>query len=303
MHPVQIDRSAGAKAAIAGVVANVILGASSVYWKILGGIPPQTLLCYRILISLVTLGAALALLRGPASLVPRISLGTFLIHAAAALFVVVNWGAFIWASVNGHVLESGLGYLLAPFVTIAVGAFVFRERMSRTRITGFALIVAAAGFMLEGSGELSHWVYLTIAATWGGYACLKKWTKLDSLSGLFVETGVLVALLPILLLISSVEPSIPVGTSQMLLALLALCGLVSVVPLSLFSFAASRLPLSVMGLFQFVLPTTQLVVAITIYEQPISHNSLVCFTAIWLSLGLIVAEPLHKSRASKHAST
>ncbi len=280
------------RAAMAGVTANVILGASSLYWKALGAIPATTLLGYRILVSLATIALVLAARRRLLAALTRLSLRLFLVHAAAACLVVVNWGTFIWASIHGHVVESGLGYLLAPFVAIAVGATVLGDKMSWIRASGLALILSVVAYLLWSSGELAHWVYLTIGLTWGGYACLKKWTSLDPFSGLFVETAVLAALLPVFMWSTWITLSIPHSTALGQLALLAMCGVVSVVPLALFSFAASGLPLSVMGFFQFVLPSTQLIVALLVYRQPVSNSTLACFVVMWLSLAMIVAEPL-----------
>lgn len=296
MHPMPGRPGLTTRAAAAGVVANTVLGASSLYWRALGGIAPTTLLAWRILISLATLAAVLGWQGGLRALAGRLSLRLVAVHASAALLVVINWGTFIWASIHGHVLESGLGYLLAPFVAIGVGALLLGDRMSRPRLAALALIVGAVGALMRGGGELAHWVYLTIGLTWGGYACLKKWTTLDAFGGLFVETVVLAALLPLALLATPFSLALPAGAGVAQLGLLALCGLVSVVPLALFSFAAAHLPLSVMGFFQFVLPSTQLVVALAVYRQPVSAHTLTCFGVIWLGLGAIVLEPLWRSR-------
>lgn len=303
MHPLSVDHNVGAMAATAGVVANFILGASSLYWRALGGIPHQTLLCYRILISLITLTVILTAKACLRSLIGSVSLRLFIIHALAAILVVINWGTFIWASICGHVLESALGYLLAPFVAIAVGILILGDRTGLPRIVALLIIVGAVGYLLRSSGELTHWVYLTIGATWGGYACCKNWTTLDSFSGIFVETIILAALIPFLLFIPSVTLSLPNTTTNAQFVLLTLCGFVSVIPLILFSFAASRLPLSVMGFLQFVLPSTQLIVALEIYRQSASNTTLICFLVIWLSLALLVVEPLFMTRTVKHMRT
>lgn len=288
-------RAGYAAAAASGVVANVILGTSSLFWKALGGIPATTLLLYRITVSLVTLVLAMSLLGRFRGLRRKLTTRAVLIHTAAAALVVTNWGTFIWASIHGHVIESGLGYLIAPFVAIAVGALLLKDRMSPLRLTGLAIIVVAVAALLSSKGELAHWVYLTIGLTWGGYACLKKITTLDSFGGLLLETITLTLLVPIALSATSLTMALPPELPSTTLALLLSCGVVSVVPLVLFAFAATRLPLTAMGFFQFVLPTTQLLVALLIYRQPASHDTLLCFSAIWMALLLIVGEPLWKA--------
>ena len=296
MHTHVLGLKLEMKAALAGVIANVILGASSLYWKALGDISPQALLCYRILISLVSIAIVLSFKENLRSIIIRVSLRLLMVHAFAAFFVVINWGTFIWASINGHVLESGLGYLLAPFVAISVGAFALGEKISLTRLLALITIAIAVSYLFTTSRDLSHWVYITIGITWGGYACLKKLTTLDSFSGLLVETSVLAVFIPLMVLTLPISLSLPNTVSSSEIVLLGLSGLVSVIPLALFAFAASRLALSIMGFFQFVLPLTQLFVALAIYRQPVSHNTLLCFSVIALGLVLIVAEQFMKAR-------
>jgi chloramphenicol-sensitive protein RarD len=279
-------------AVLSGVVANLLFGASSLYWKMLAEVSPGTLMGYRILLSLVTLVGVMGLLGRLHGLQARLTLRILAIHFAAAIFVVISWATFMWASIHGHVVESGLGYLIAPFVAISVGALAFGDKMSGVRKAGLAVIIAAVLAMVQRSGELTHWVYLVIGATWGAYACLKKLTTLDAFSGLLCETVALSAVLAVSLTISATSMHLPSTLPNPILLTLALCGLVSVLPLWLFSLAAARLPLSVMGLFQFVLPTTQLVVALVFYRQGVSFNTLLCFGVIWFALAILIAEPL-----------
>ena len=296
MHSPTLGLTAGMKAVVASVTANVILGASSIYWKALSSFTPLALLCYRILFSLITLSLILLVKKEALTLAKKISLKLFTVHVVAAAFVVINWGTFIWASIHGHILESGLGYLLAPFVAIAVGILVLGDKTSTTTSIALVIIALTVGYLLKTGEDLAHWVYLTIGITWGGYACLKKWTTLDSFSGLFVETAVLAMLIPLLLITLPVTLSLPPETSNSELALLGLCGLFSVIPLTLFSFAASRLPLSVMGFFQFVLPLTQIFVALAVYRQSTTSSTLFCFSVIGLSLALIMLKTFLRIR-------
>lgn len=286
-------------AASCGVAANVFLGLSSLYWRALGSIPPLTLLMFRILLSLLSLMLLIGALRQFRSLWETITAKACAIHACAAVLVVINWASFIWASINGHVVESGLGYLVAPFVALGLGALAFKEPLSRPRMLAVVLIVLTVLWLIWQSADLVHWVYLTIGLTWGGYACLKKLTPLDSIGGLFVETLVLAALIPVFIASTSVTVVWPETLNLNLDLdvglLLLMSGVVSVFPLYLFAKAAAGLPLSVMGLFQFVLPTTQLVVALAFYRQPVSTNTLTCFAVIWLSLSIIVLEPVFRS--------
>ena len=217
------------------------------------------------------------------------------------MLVVLNWGVFIWASIHGHVVESGLGYLVAPFVAIGVGAVWFKETLAPVRLGAIAVITLALALLIHGSGELSHWIYLTIGGTWGAYAGLKKLTKLDSFSGLLMETLVLAVLVLVLCGLGPWTLKLPDNLGAEALALLALCGAVSVIPLALFSFAAAKLPLIAMGLLQFVLPSTQFVVALAIYGQKISDNTVLAFAVMWLCLAVVGLEPAWKAYRQRRA--
>jgi chloramphenicol-sensitive protein RarD len=297
MSSLSNPRAAGFGVGVAaGVLANLILGASSLFWRALAPISPTTLLCYRILVSLVTLLVVMFALGQLRGLPGRLSRKTIGVHAAAAVLVAANWGTFIWASIHGHVVESGLGYLIAPFVAIGVGVVVLKDTLSPLRRGALLLIVAGVVLLLLRSGELSHWVYLVIGVGWGGYACLKKVTTLDAFTGLLVETSVLAVLLCVLLPTTPLSLGLPPASPSVQLVLLASCGLVSVFPLWLFAHAARRLSLSTMGFFQFVLPSTQLVVALVFYRQPMSSNTLFCFLMIWLALLVIVMDTFLAAR-------
>jgi len=285
------QRRDGVVAAASGIVANVWLGASSLYWRELGEIPPETLVAYRILLSLPTLLLAMWGAGNLHTLRKHRSLRLLILHAVAAILVATNWGTFIWASIHGHVLESGLGYLIAPCFAIFIGIVILHERISRVGVISMTVIFLAVILLIIRSGELEKIVYLTIAITWGGYACIKKITPLHALHGLFFETAFLAGLCLPVLILSNWSLRLPSTIGIYSIAILAMAGFISVFPLFLFGYAANKLPLSVMGFFQFVLPTTQLIVAVLIYRQMVSTNSLICFGIIWAALAVYLAYP------------
>ena len=228
-------------AACAGVTANVLLGLSSLFWKTLGALPPFTLLAVRIIASLATLLLIMGVLGRIRQLARSLRRRDLAIHLTAAVLVACNWLTFIRASIEGHVMESGLGYLLAPFVAIAAGRLVFGETMSRARLGALLLIAGCVLLLACRSEELQHQVYLVIAVTWGAYACLKKVATLDAFGGLLCETMVLALLLPALAWSGALSLAWPPPLPGATWAMLAGSGLVSVLPLWLFSLAAGRL--------------------------------------------------------------
>jgi chloramphenicol-sensitive protein RarD len=284
-------------------VANVILGASSLFWHALGDVSPTTLLGYRILVSLVTLCAALALLgRARAVFDAASNARVVLIHLTAAVLVCANWLTFIWGSIHGKVIETGLGYLIAPAVTIALGAVVMRERLGRVRGGALAVCLLGVVLLILRSTELEWWVYITIGTTWGMYSFLKKLTTADPVTGLTLETALLAVgtVAAIAGTSYSLDPGPAVGGTE--IALLAVCGLVSVTPLWLISFGAKKITLTVSGFMQYVLPTTQFVVALVFYGQEPSGNTVLCFVVVWLSLVSIVVDSVLRTRRTRLAA-
>lgn len=289
----------------AGGAAYVILGVSSLFWKLLATVPPSVLLGYRILVSLVTLVFVIAALGRIRSLFVLAADFTVLsIHGGAAVLVAVNWLTFIWGSINGRVLETGIGYLLAPAITIALGAALGREHLDMTKTVALVMCVCGVALLVTTSEELEIWIYLTIGLTWGVYGFLKKITRAGPADGLTIETGVLAALVVLVTLFSpySLDMSGSAGWPEYVL--IALCGIVSVTPLYLIAYSSQNVTLSTAGFLQYVLPTTQLVVAVVFYQQYPSISTLVAFAVIWSALVLVVGRSiLPRSRGWSPSAT
>ncbi|MEU0007976.1 hypothetical protein ABZ079_27805 [Streptomyces sp. NPDC006314] len=295
-------RGGHATAGVAAMaVANVILGMSSLYWHALADVEPTTLLGYRVLVSLVTLVAALALLgRVRAALETAADARLLTVHLTAAVLVSANWLTFIWGSIHGRVIETGLGYLIAPAVTIAMGVLVMRERLGALRGASLALCLLGVALLVLRSSELQWWVYVTIGVTWGLYSFLKKFTTADPVTGLTLETAVLAV--GTVVAVAATPYSLAPGPTAdgWDITLLAVCGLVSVTPLWLISYGSKKVTLAVAGFLQYLLPTTQFVVAVTFYGQRPSGNTVVCFAIVWLSLASLVAASLLRARRTAH---
>ncbi|WP_372422436.1 EamA family transporter [Salinarimonas chemoclinalis] len=266
-------------------LANFILCASSIYWHLFVGLSPVALVIYRIAFSLVLLGLLVGWLASRGSDALRRMTGRVVaLHVAAAILVAINWGAFIWASLRGSVLESGLGYLLAPVFVMIVGLLFLSESRSSPRLACIAVILLALVTLVTASGDLEHWVYWTIGATWGAYTLLKKRTPLSPIEGLFVETTTLSILLVLASAWVDFGPHAPAASQVLAFPWLAAAGLVSVAPLVMFAFAARTLGAFDMGALQFVLPTTQLLVSYAYYGQVAAVATYVCFGVIWMAL-------------------
>lgn len=241
--------------------ANVLLGLSSLYWRELDGIQTFTIVAYRILLSAAILTLLIPLLK----LHHRLSTVTLKIiglHGAASLLIALNWGTFIWSSVNGSILESGIGYLLAPFIAIVLGALIYREGINTRKIISISIALGLVALLILSTHHLNHWTYLLISASWSLYTLIKKITPLDVVSGLFIEMLFLATLFSLLFLLYD-TPVIPVEeAAPHSNALIWLAGGVSTAPLLMFSYATKKLSLSQTGFLQFILPLTLTTIAL-----------------------------------------
>ena len=279
-------------AALSGVLANVLLGLSSVFWKYIGSLSALALLSYRVYLSLVTVFLVVYAGRELRPLFAQLNIRLLFLHAVAAILIAINWGVFIWASVHGRVLESSLGYLVAPILSIAMGIIVYKEPVTAFKAVAVLVVLISVASLFVLSNDLDMRVYLGIGLAWGFYSCLKKMTSLNIFSGLLLESLVLSFFCTLIFVFSDLGMTIPDDFGLWRTFLVFGCGVVSIVPLALFSFSAKRLSVMSMGLSQFVLPITQFFVATIIYKQTASPVTVAALLAVIIGLLLVVFEPI-----------
>jgi chloramphenicol-sensitive protein RarD len=277
------------------VGAYVLWGLLPVYWKWLQHVPAPQVLCHRILWSFLTLIAIVLLSRQwnafrAAMVKPRVLRA----YAAAAVLIAINWLTYIWAVNAGFIVETSLGYFINPLLSVLLGVIFFRESLRPWQWAAIALAAAGVLYLTIAYGALP-WIALTLAGTFGAYGLVKKIAPLGSLYGLTLETGVL--LLPALIFLIYTD-----GTGYGAFfhagaisdALLAGAGFITAVPLLLFSSAARRIPLSLIGLLQYIAPTLQFLLGVLVYREPFTAVKLIGFGIVWIALivygveGLIV---------------
>lgn len=283
----------GVPGAVAAVAAYVLWGLSALYWRLLADVPALQLFCFRIVFSLLTLAAFVAGSRQAKVVFSAVrSPRMLLVHAGSGLSVAINWAAFMWASIHGHVIETGVGYLLAPPVSVAFGVAVLRERLNRAKALAVVLMLVGIALLIVRNGDLIIWVYLTIGMTFGIFGLLRKLSPLGPVTGLAVETALPTLAVGIGAASGTVTFSYLAWGPASQVLLLCLCGLVSIIPLWLFAIASRSLRLADLGFFQYLLPTTQFVLAVTVYAQPISFDTLASLAIIWIALGIVVFDAL-----------
>ncbi|MBL8056572.1 MAG: EamA family transporter RarD [Anaerolineales bacterium] len=273
------------------VSAYVLWGLLPVYWKWLHHVPAPQLLSHRITWSFLALAAVLGLTRRwPAFRAAIAQPGVRRAYLAAAALIGVNWLTYVWAVNAGFIIETSLGYFINPLLSVVLGVLFLRERLRPWQWPPLALAAAGVIYLTVIYGSLP-WIALTLAVTFGFYGLVKKTAPLGALYGLTLETGLL--LLPALAFLAYSEAA---GQGAFLHAglasdlLLVGAGVMTTVPLLLFASAAQRIPLSLVGVLQYIAPTIQFFLGLLIYHEPFAASQFIGFGLVWIALALYAAE-------------
>ncbi|MDT7536541.1 MAG: chloramphenicol-sensitive protein RarD [Actinomycetota bacterium] len=214
----------------------------------------------------------------------------------AAAFLAVNWGVYIYGVTTDRVVETSLGYFINPLVTVMLGVIVLRERLRPAQWAALGVATIAVVFLAVQAGRLP-WIALVLAFSFGTYGLLKKTSHVGALEGLTVETAVLapVALLyAVAIQVSGNATLTSHGPGHA--ALLALTGVITAVPLLFFGAAASRVPLTTLGLLQYLAPTMQFLLGVLFFHEDMSALRLLGFGLVWTALVMFTADLLGQRR-------
>jgi chloramphenicol-sensitive protein RarD len=227
---------------------------------------------------------------------------TLLVLAGAAVLIAANWLIFVYGVNSGHVVETSLGYFINPLVSVLLGVVVFGERLRRLQWVAVGIAAVAVAVLTVDYGR-PPWIALSLAATFGLYGLMKKLVRVEAAPGLFLET--LLVLLPALGVLAFLHADGTgtfgdAGTGHALL--LVSSGIATAVPLLLFAAAARRIPLSTVGLLQYLTPLMQLSVGIFVYDEPMPPARLAGFAIVWLALAVFTADTLRHARAGTRRS-
>jgi chloramphenicol-sensitive protein RarD len=265
--------------------AYTIWGVLPVYWKALESVSPLQILGHRVVWSFALLTILILGHREAISLVKMFSSRKVMLFGAlAAGLLAINWLVYIWAVNNGHIVESSLGYFINPLVSVLLGVLFFKERLRPLQWTVVGLAACGVIYLTIRSGTLP-WISLALALTFGFYGLLKKSSPLEALPGLSLEMAIM--FLPALayLLFVQVQGSGAFGhAGAETNLLLAFTGVITAMPILMFGMAARSIPLTLVGLLQYIAPTCQFLLGVLAYDEPFSHDRLIGFSVIWLAL-------------------
>ncbi|MCX6033709.1 MAG: EamA family transporter RarD [Chloroflexi bacterium] len=270
--------------------AYVTWGLFPVYWKLLAGIPALQLLGHRIFWSFLLLFSIVLVARQGRVFRAALNWRVLLIYSAAAVLIAINWLTYVWAVGAGFIVETSLGYFINPLLVVLLGVVFLRERLRPLQWLPIGLAAAGVLYLTFAYGSLP-WVALTLAVSFGFYGLVKKTAPLGALHGLTLETGILfLPALGFLLYSEFTGAGAFLHSPTLMDVMLVGAGLVTVVPLLMFASAVQRIPLTMIGVLQYVNPTMQFLLGVLIFKEPFDHHRLIGFGVVWVALILFGVE-------------
>ncbi len=279
--------------------AYIFWGLFPIYWKLLAGIPALQLLGHRIFWSFLLLLGIVLVARQGKILQAALNRRVLVIYSVAAVLIAINWLTYVWAVGAGFIVETSLGYFINPLLSVLLGVVFMRERLRPLQWVPIGLAAVGVLYLTFAYGSLP-WVALTLAISFSFYGLVKKTAPLGALHGLTLETGILfLPALGFLIYSEFVGTGAFLHSVNLIDLMLVGAGLVTVFPLLLFASAAKRIPLTMIGVLQYVNPTMQFLLGVVIFKEPFDHHRLIGFGVVWVALILFGVEGfLAQRRAS-----
>jgi chloramphenicol-sensitive protein RarD len=289
------------KGAASAALAYLMWGLFPVYFKFLTAVPAVQIVAHRIAWSVVLLFAIVAVRRELGEFRRSIDRRMLLTYLVAGTLLSANWMLYIYGVTSGQVVEASLGYFINPLFSMLLGVVFLRERLRPLQWAAAGLALVGVLYLTISLGR-PPWLSLALAVTFGLYGLMKKTAPLSVLHGLTLETATI--FLPALGYLVFVELN---GTGAFIQAgwlvslLLALCGVVTVIPLLFFATGSRQVPLSTMGILQYITPTLQFLAGVFLFGESFNGARLVGFCIIWFALAVFSAESfwMHRSVPSE----
>ncbi len=279
------------KGILSGLGAYALWGFFPIYWKYLHDVPALQVIGHRIgwsfllLIGIILVSGQWMEFRSVA-LQPRV-IG---IYSIAAILLSVNWLVYVWGVNAGFIVETSLGYFINPLLSVLMGVLFLRERLRPTQWIPVSIAAIGVIYLTAVYGRLP-WIALSLAFSFGFYGLVKKLAPLGSLHGLTLETGIVFpAALIYLLIVERSGSGAFLHQSTLIDVFLIGAGVVTTIPLLMFASAAKQIPLTVVGLLQYIAPTLQFVIGVFLYKEPFDQSHLIGFGIVWVALVIFWVE-------------
>lgn len=281
-----------------------IWGALTLYWKELHGFDPFELIGWRVTSSVVVLTVVMLANRRLAPLLRSLRNPQLLLRIVlASVLLTINWATYVWAVVNDHVIETALGYFIAPILTIVVGVFVLHEKLRGIQRVAVSFAVGGIAVLTVAYGRVP-WIALIIAMSWTFYAYLKKKVPLAPLESLTAEVIVLAA--PAFIFLCATwnnVDSVQNTANSVEWVFVAFTGVITAVPLLMFASASQRTPLTILGPVQYIVPTMNFLIGWLMFNETLTPSRVAGFSLIWVCLALVLTDLFRTQRQQQIASS
>lgn len=283
-----------------GLAAYVLWGVLPVYWKALELVSPFEILssrfmwsCVFVLLLIIFQKKWLLFAKEVKQVFSNVKTGAAMV--AAGITISFNWGTFIWAVNNGHIVETSMGYYINPLVSILFAVVFLRERLDKMQLAAITCAFIGVASMVYSFGKIP-WVSLTLAFTFALYGLLKKILPVSALTSIMLET-LLITPLALVYEYSLWQQGVSFYASGNLQVIMMLtgAGVVTAVPLLLFTAGARLLPLKIIGFLQYISPTLTLLIGVFVYNEAFTASHLLAFGWIWAALLLFIVSQLRSN--------
>ncbi len=296
------ERSSHTTGLLIGVLGYLLWGIFPLYFILLDSVPPIEIVAHRIIWSLIFVVIIVLIGKQWRVFVRAFNRRIVIILGSAAIFLAINWVVYVYAINSDQVIQASLGYFVNPLVSVALGVVILKERLRVAQWVAVGIAVVAVVVLTVAYGE-PPWIALTLGFSFGLYGLLKKFANIPSIHSLGIETAVL---LPIAIVILSIAVSR--GDSSFVIdgpgisMLLILLGPVTAIPLLAFGGAAIRIPLSTLGLLQYITPIIQFLLGIFVFKEAMTAESWIGFVLVWTALVVFSVDMYRHTRNNSKAS-
>jgi chloramphenicol-sensitive protein RarD len=278
------------KGIVASIFSYVIWGFFPIYFHALSGVPAEQTTSHRVVWSFLFIMLVILIRKEFKSFIGSLTWRKIGIYFMAGALLAINWGTYVWAVGLGRVVETSLGYFINPIVSVLLGVIFLHEKLRRWQWVVVVLAFLGVAYITYSYHQLP-WISLILAFSFALYGLIKKLAPLGSLHGLALETMMIFIPAFVILVVAQTNGSGAFGhTTPLINVLLWMTGIVTAIPLLLFSVGAKNVPLSTIGILQFIAPTIQFLLGIYLFHEVFTVSHLYGFIVIWLALIIFSVE-------------
>ena len=279
--------------------AYALWGLFPVYWKWLQHVPALQLIGHRIGWSFILLMLVIFTTKQWTKFRSTLTWRVLGVYLLAGLLLSANWLVYVWGVNSGYIVETSLGYFINPLLSVVLGLIFLHERLRPAQWFPIGLAALGVIYLTRTYGSLP-WIALSLAFTFGLYGLVKKISPLGSLYGLTLETGLIfLPALGYLVYVESAGQGAFGHTGVVSDLLMIGAGAVTTIPLLMFASAARRIPLTMVGIMQYIAPTIQFLIGVFVYKEAFTTTKLIGFSMVWIALIIFWAESLLVRKAQR----